>query len=301
MATWRPENSMLTQRGVEILNKLKAGVGSITVTRIVAGSGRVAESLLYQQTSISGIQKPMTISGKNTTDVGSEITFYIENKDFIEPYNLHQIGIYVTHPDYEGEQLYHISQCDANDYDTIPAISYTPVTQGYSIFMEHGNSSSVSITVDPSGMINTVQFNKFKESTEGMIQRIKTDVENRYTKLEVDTLLQQKVNTADFQSHATSNSNPHGVTAKQTGAIPASEKGAASGVATLGTDGKVPTGQLPSMNYAAKTHASQHRSGGSDPITPADIGAAPAYSYGTKDLTAGSSALETGKLYFVYE
>jgi hypothetical protein len=28
---------------------------------------------------------------------------------------------------------------------------------------------------------------------------------------------------------------------------------------------------------------------------------APAYSYGTSDLTAGSSALETGKLHFVYE
>lgn len=32
-----------------------------------------------------------------------------------------------------------------------------------------------------------------------------------------------------------------------------------------------------------------------------NIGAAPAYTYGTTDLTAGSSALETGKLYFVYE
>ena len=28
---------------------------------------------------------------------------------------------------------------------------------------------------------------------------------------------------------------------------------------------------------------------------------APAYTYGTSDLTAGQSALETGKLYFVYE
>ena len=36
-------------------------------------------------------------------------------------------------------------------------------------------------------------------------------------------------------------------------------------------------------------------------ITAARIGAAPAYAYGTEDLTAGSSALETGKLYFVYE
>lgn len=31
------------------------------------------------------------------------------------------------------------------------------------------------------------------------------------------------------------------------------------------------------------------------------VGAAPAYSYGTDDLTAGTSELETGKLYFVYE
>lgn len=36
-------------------------------------------------------------------------------------------------------------------------------------------------------------------------------------------------------------------------------------------------------------------------VTPANIGAAPAYSYGTGDLTAGSSSLATGQLYFVYE
>lgn len=28
---------------------------------------------------------------------------------------------------------------------------------------------------------------------------------------------------------------------------------------------------------------------------------APAYTYGTEDMTAGTSSLETGKLYFVYE
>lgn len=31
-----------------------------------------------------------------------------------------------------------------------------------------------------------------------------------------------------------------------------------------------------------------------------NLGAAPAYDYGTADLTAGESELETGKLYFVY-
>lgn len=36
-------------------------------------------------------------------------------------------------------------------------------------------------------------------------------------------------------------------------------------------------------------------------VTPEQIGAAPAYEYGTEDLTAGETPLETGKLYFVYE
>ena len=38
-----------------------------------------------------------------------------------------------------------------------------------------------------------------------------------------------------------------------------------------------------------------------DGITLTSLGGAPAYSYGTSDLTAGSSSLATGKLHFVYE
>ena len=123
--------------------------------------------------------------------------------------------------------------------------------------------------------------------------------------------------------------------ASEVGAIPTTEKGAANGVATLGADGKVPPGQLPAMNYAPSTHASQHATGGSDPITPASIGAAAAshnqaastitagtfsatgvkaatgtdyttarlrnIQASTTDLTAGSSALANGDIYLVYE
>ena len=94
----------------------------------------------------------------------------------------------------------------------------------------------------------------------------------------------------DVPGHIANKDNPHGVTAAQVGArpntwtpsasdvgaIPISEKGAANGVATLGEDRKVPAEQLPEMDYAPSTHASQHASGGADPITPAAIGAQPA-------------------------
>lgn len=54
--------------------------------------------------------------------------------------------------------------------------------------------------------------------------------------------------------HASNGGDP--ITPASIGAIPSTEKGAASGVATLGADGKVPTGQLPDMDYAPSSHVS---------------------------------------------
>lgn len=165
MATWKAENSTLTQVGVEILNKIKAGVGSITITRIVAGSGRVPASQLTSQTALSGATKPMTILNKEVKSTGSEFSFSISNDNYTEPFSLHQIGVFVSHPDYEGEQLYHISQCEETGYDVIPALEETPVTFGYSLFLEHGNSSSISVTVDPQGSVLIKDFNNFRKDT----------------------------------------------------------------------------------------------------------------------------------------
>lgn len=165
MATWKSENSMLTQVGIEILNKLKAGIGSLTITRVVAGSGRVAPSVLFQQTNLSGVTKPMSVTKQSSKRTGSEISIFISNENINSPFELHQIGIFVSHPDYDGEQLYHISQCESENVDVIPALGDTPVTFGYSIYLEHGNSSSLTLTIDPVGALSILDFDKFKVNT----------------------------------------------------------------------------------------------------------------------------------------
>ena len=55
--------------------------------------------------------------------------------------------------------------------------------------------------------------------------------------------------------------------------LPASQKGAAGGVASLGNDGKVPAGQLPAT-MPPSAHKASHMTGGSDALSPAGIGAA---------------------------
>ena len=54
---------------------------------------------------------------------------------------------------------------------------------------------------------------------------------------------------SNLDDHIADTANPHGVTAAQTGAIPATDKGASGGVASLDETGKVPAAQLPPMDY----------------------------------------------------
>lgn len=97
-------------------------------------------------------------------------------------------------------------------------------------------------------------------------------------------------------------------TASEVGAIASSQKGATGGVASLGSDGKVPTGQLPStMPPSAHTHTksqitdfpstmppsahkASHAIGGSDALSPADIGAAAKATIVTATLAANGWA-----------
>lgn len=74
-------------------------------------------------------------------------------------------------------------------------------------------------------------------------------------------------------------------TASEVGAIASSQKGAVGGVASLDNDGKVPTGQLPATMTPA-AHKASHMTGGSDALSPSDIGAAEKASIVTATLAA---------------
>ena len=178
MATWKTENSLLTLKGVEILNKLNLGQGQITISRIVAGSGRVAESALYKQTEIGGTQKNLVINNYRTEDLGTELSFHLSNEGFTESFTVNQIGVYVTHPDYVGEVLYHISQCDSAGADLVPAYTGNAVTLTYSLYLVHGNASAITISIDPVGMVTKESFDAFKSSTESELSSIKGSVKD---------------------------------------------------------------------------------------------------------------------------
>lgn len=153
MATWNPDNVVLTQKGQEILSKVQAGVGKITVSKVVTGGGYVSPSQLYKQIAVTNEKQTMTVTKVITDETGSEIALTVTNEDLEQEYDLYQIGIYVQHQDYQGDILYTIAQCDTDNPDHIPLPSVTVATLQYSIYMEHSNTSNVVIQVNPAGFV----------------------------------------------------------------------------------------------------------------------------------------------------
>lgn len=153
MATWNPDNVVLTQKGQEILSKVQAGVGKITVSKVVTGGGYVSPSQLYKQTAVTNEKQNMTISNVITNSSGSEMSLTVTNEGLEQEYDLYQIGVYVQHQDYQGDILYLIAQCDTAKPDHVPLPSVTSATLQYSLYMEHSNTSDVVIQVNPAGFV----------------------------------------------------------------------------------------------------------------------------------------------------
>lgn len=157
MAEWKSEKSMLTEKGIEILNKVKVGSGRLTISKIVAGDGSTSVSSLYTSTDVRGNKKQMSLSKVVARVEGSEVSFYVSNEGLTSPFHIRQIGIFVTHPDYEGDILYHISQCEESEHDVIPVSEGNVTNYGYTVYLAHSNQVSITTVVSPTGCIQKVQ------------------------------------------------------------------------------------------------------------------------------------------------
>lgn len=175
MATWNSDNIIITKKGEEVLSKVIAGVGKLTISRVVTGADYVSPSKLYSQTQVSNIRQELDISSYSTTNEGTSLALRVSNEKLESPYPLYQIGIYVTHPDFSEEILYVIAQCDTDNPDIIPLPSETPVSLNYNFYLAHSGTSDVKITVSDAGVVSSGEFESYK-------QEVSTALENKATK-----------------------------------------------------------------------------------------------------------------------
>lgn len=160
MATWKPENVLLTLKGNEALSKVLAGQGKLTVTRIVTGAGYVSPSTLYNQKNVSNIKQTLEISRVVTDANGSEISTTLSNINLNTAYSLYQIGVYCKHTDSDEEFLYLIAQCETDKPDTIPAKTDTIANFSYNLYIQHEGTTQFEVTVNQSGVLDVSMLGK---------------------------------------------------------------------------------------------------------------------------------------------
>lgn len=199
MAIWNTSNILHTLEGRKVLSKVQAGVDKLTVTRIVTGSGRVNPAQLYNQLQVTEIQQEMSLLDVETDENGSSLEIQVSNLNLTQGYNLNQIGIYVSHPDFDNEVLYLIAQCDSTPTSTpdyIPTPDITPLALNFSMYMEHSGTTNVEFTINLAGMVTIAQFNDLRDRVE-VLENNTYDLTQRVESLEETRV---KIPTIDLVS-----------------------------------------------------------------------------------------------------
>lgn len=236
------ENTVITNAGIELLKNALSG-GTITVTAIKSGAGKVDVSALKSQTAVSLIKQSGTVQGVTKTNETIKIGVLFSNAGLSAGYSMTQLGIYAKGST-GSEVLFAISQSTTGK--EVPAESAMPSwSLVHNFYIKLNNDVKMTATVDPEGYVtfetmqtalNTHTGNKSNPHSVtksqvglGNVPNVATN-DQTPTYSDTTTLVTlssgEKISIAFAKiklaittliNHLANKSNPHGVTKSQVG------------------------------------------------------------------------------------
>lgn len=236
------ENTVITNAGIELLKNALSG-GTITVTAIKSGAGKVDVSALKSQTAVSSIKRSGTVQGVTKTNETIKIGVLFSNAGLSAGYSMTQLGIYAKGST-GSEVLFAISQSTTGK--EVPAESAMPSwSLVHNFYIKLNNDVKMTATVDPEGYVtfetmqtalNTHTGNKSNPHSVtksqvglGSVPNVATN-DQTPTYSDTTTLVTlssgEKISIAFAKiklaittliNHLANKSNPHGVTKSQVG------------------------------------------------------------------------------------
>lgn len=236
------ENTVITNAGIELLKNALSG-GTITVTAIKSGAGKVDVSALKSQTAVSSIKQSGTVQGVTKTNETIKIGVLFSNAGLSAGYSMTQLGIYAKGST-GSEVLFAISQSTTGK--EVPAESAMPSwSLVHNFYIKLNNDVKMTATVDPEGYVtfetmqtalNTHTGNKSNPHSVTKSQVGLGNVPNVATNDQTPTYSDttalvtlssgEKISIAFAKiklaittliNHLANKSNPHGVTKSQVG------------------------------------------------------------------------------------
>ena len=259
------ENTVITNAGIELLKNALSG-GTITVTAIKSGAGKVDVSALKSQTAVSSIKQSGTVQGVTKTNETIKIGVLFSNAGLSAGYSMTQLGIYAKGST-GSEVLFAISQSTTGK--EVPAESAMPSwSLVHNFYIKLNNDVTMTATVDPEGYVtfetmqtalNTHTGNKSNPHSVTKSQvglgNVPNVVTNDQTPTYSDTTTLVTLSSGEKISiafakiklaittlidHLVNKSNPHGVTKSQIGLGNVENKSSATIISEI-TDANVAT------------------------------------------------------------
>jgi hypothetical protein len=208
---------ILTNKGRALQAKVQAGA-ILHFTRIGVGDGNLGSQSIPDLNALISEKKSLAITKLKTQSGGKAVVGgVLSNQDVTVGFYFREIGLFAQDPDV-GEILYCYANAGAGAEYIAPGGGPDVIEKTIDIIAITANAATVTATLDSSLVYASQE---------------------------------------DLQDHISDRNNPHQVTAAQVGAIPVTALGQPGGVAPLDATGKVPTSNLPSLNYVPQSQVGQ--------------------------------------------
>ena len=148
------ENAIVTDSGRALLSKLIEG-NNLVITRAETGEGYVSPSVLSTQTAVLYPKQALTFSAVSYPEEGKcKLVCKLTNDSLSGGYTAKQVGVYATDPD-KGEILFMIVQASSGEGTIIPsAAEMKAYSAEWTLYFQFGQASGVTVTVDPSNAVS---------------------------------------------------------------------------------------------------------------------------------------------------
>jgi hypothetical protein len=164
---------VITQNGQALMAKIIAGLIGTQFTKMSTTSDTFTG--LEDLTTLTNIKQTSTITKiavKSTTEVDIEALF--NNAELTIGYSCNTIGLYATDPD-AGEILYAVMTTVDGNGDYIPSTTeQSNFSMSVNLTLAVGNSSNISLNVDPAGTATVFDVNVVQNELEAYISAVET-------------------------------------------------------------------------------------------------------------------------------
>ena len=293
------ENFYITTKGKRLLAKAQVGA-AISFTKAQIGSGTLTEGTdILGLTSLIQSVKELNISGLSVSKESAQITMGFSNEGVSAPFYWKEIGLFANDPD-EGEILYAYGYAGDNP-DYISTYSAAPMEFLFTMIVQISGAAEVTAVIDESLLYCTLDHVKnpshcFYGVSTGTGDAFTLTMEN--ISLQDGLFIRLKLHT-DLVAGATLDLNGTGAKPIIYANGDAVTAGALGGNILLlsydNTRDSWIVNPLPLMGTVA---IGPMTAGG---VQDPSLAQMRNISAGTQDLTAGTSPLATGDIYFVYE